>query len=497
MFKKITAFLAALLCLVPVMVGCAGDTTSGSSDTSAAGDTSSTETTSVETTKANTPDLPEMDFDGKSYRIFTWDPADTVVQNDFWADGETGEPLNDAVYQRNATIEERYNVVIETPTATRADMHNESQTSILANEDNWEIVNNSVMHGNLLAQAGYTVEMSALDYIDIEADWWDQRFIENTSIGGKLYQLVGEFNTMTNSQTWGYIFNKNMIEDFSLENPYDHVREGTWTLDLSYDMLKTVVADLNGDGKMDQNDRWGIFSEESNIYQHMLGAGELVASKDSSDMPILTLNNERAVEVLEAAYTLITDKNTSFIAGDWTSIATKSIYTEHIIPMFMRDQGLFYFTGIGNTFKHLRDMESPYGVLPNPKFDESQDEYYNGIAPTWATSVCIPITTDAEFASFIIEALAAESVDTVTEAYFSIIFENKGLRDEDSIEMVDLIINTRLYDIGYLNNWGKAVDQLAAIANATSFDFASRYASIEATMISDMEKTIDIYKNLK
>jgi len=165
--------------------------------------------------------------------------------------------------------------------------------------------------------------------------------------------------------------------------------------------------------------------------------------------------------------------------------------------MFMADQGLFYHTGIGNTFKHMRDMKSPYGVVPNPKFDEAQDEYYHVVAEAWATTVAIPITCkDPDFAAFMLEALAAESVNEIRDVYHNILFENKGLRDEDSIEMVDLIISTRIYDIGLFNNWGKITDNFNAAAKATSFDFASRYASIEAAMISGMNNTISLYEKL-
>jgi hypothetical protein len=53
-------------------------------------------------------------------------------------------------------------------------------------------------------------------------------------------------------------FNKQLVEDYGIENPYDTVREGAWT----HDRMKTVVGaiyrDLNGNGAYDDDDFYGL-----------------------------------------------------------------------------------------------------------------------------------------------------------------------------------------------------------------------------------------------
>ena len=492
MLKKSICTLLVFLCIVSLLAGC------GSSDKPATVDTGKTgeETTAGEVTAAKaTANLPAMDYGGAEITILTWPSEETWYLDDFIAEGINGEPLNDAVYMRNSTIEEKYNVKLKPIQEGRSTFTTTASNSIMAADDIYAIINGSLDGGENMAQKGYLYDLYSLDYIDLEQPWWDQRFNADMSICKHLFQALGDINKMDDQQTWGFIFNKDMFEDFNLGNPYSIVFDGVWTLDRMYIMMTTVSADLNGDGKMDQNDRWGLETEHANFSYHFLGAGERMVRKDKDDVPYLTLNTERGVMALEKIFEYVHDKSAVFNAQDWGSIAASSIYLEYIIPMFANDQGLFYFTGIGNTYKHLRNMESAYGLLPTPKYDEAQDSYYNTVSAGWGTSVAIPVTcAEPDRSAFLLEALAAESVDTVSPAFYEVIFANKALRDEESMAIAELIFNTRVFDSGFLNKWGKVTELFWNISSGTTMDFTSRYASSESAMQADMEATIALYQ---
>ncbi len=492
--KKISALLA-LLCIASLLAGC------GSSDTPANVVTDSGETTAADSgeaaeTKA-TANLPDKDFEGAEIAILTWPSEETWYLDDFIADGIKGEPLNDAVYMRNTAVEERYHVSLKPIQQGRSDFTSSASNVIMAGDDIYAIINGSLDGGENMAQKGYLYDLTSLDYIDLDQPWWDQRFNSDMSIAHHLFQALGDINKMDDQQTWGFIFNKDMFDAFNLGNPYSIVFNGEWTLDRMYTMMTTVAGDLNGDGKMDQNDRWGLETEHANFSYHFLGAGERMVRKDANDIPYLTLNTERGVAALEKIFEYVHDKSVVFNAQDWGSIAASSIYLEYIIPMFINDQALFYFTGIGNTYKHMRDMNSAYGLLPTPKYDEAQDSYYNTVSAGWCTSVCIPVTcADPDRSAFLLEALAAESVDTVSPAFYEVIFANKALRDEESMAIAELIFQTRVFDVGFFNKWGSVTELFWNITAGSTMDFASRYASSESKMQADMEATIALYEEL-
>ena len=441
------------------------------------------------------PDLPDMTFDGEVLNILTWAQSETIVQNDILAFEITGEPLNDAVYNRNFTIEERYDVKINPIETLMYDFRDLSRRVIMAGEKTYDVLNGGIDFTNILSQSELLVNLHDVPYLDLSKSWWDQRCTEDLSIAGKIFLAMGDINTMDNSQTWGVIFNKKLADDYNLDNMYDLVRNGQWTIDSAAEMGKQVANDLNGDGVMNENDRWGDLSENFNFFMHYLGSGESTFKKGADDYPYLTLDNPRAFEIMEKVYDYMNSPSI-FIAQAWGHLTTSSVWLEYIIPMFINDQGLYYITGIGNTFKHLRDMESDFGLLPIPKYDEIQDSYYNSINLYWTSCIAVPITNDKlEMTGVVLEALAAESVDTVTEAYYDIIFLNKAVRDNDSIEMVDLILQTRKFDIGYLNDWGGMRTMFESFLKSGDKNFASIYASNESAIKTAFDKGMEIYAN--
>jgi hypothetical protein len=158
--------------------------------------------------------------------------------------------------------------------------------------------------------------------------------------------------------------------------------------------------------------------------------------------------------------------------------------------MFQENKGLFYMLSL--TIMHkMRGMNSDFGVLPFPKFDKSQTEYYHTVQAGTTNSIVFPTTTPApEMASIIVEDMCYEARDTVRHAYFDITITNKTIRDEESAEMLDLILNTRIYDLGYIFNWNGIGTMLSTIYPDAG-TFASKYEKLESKAQIEMEKTIE------
>ena len=141
-----------------------------------------------------------------------------------------------------------------------------------------------------------------------------------------------------------------------------------------------------------------------------------------------------------------------------------------------------------------REMELNFGILPNPKFDESQEEYHNAVHAWATTAVSIPVTSpDAERTGIILEALTAESFYTLRPAYFDISLQSQLLRDEESGEMLELIFATRVYDLAHVFNWGGIFDIFGSLAGSGSADFVSAYERILPRVEAAMQRTLESF----
>ena len=104
-----TAILLALCSLCGALASCGDSKEPSETDTKANTDTSSDDTAeldSLEARKLVSDDVPELDFDGKDFRIFyqkryTTDAVPEINE-------ETGDIINDAIFHRNEKILDKY-----------------------------------------------------------------------------------------------------------------------------------------------------------------------------------------------------------------------------------------------------------------------------------------------------------------------------------------------------------------------------------------------------
>ena len=161
--------------------------------------------------------------------------------------------------------------------------------------------------------------------------------------------------------------------------------------------------------------------------------------------------------------------------------------------MFANNQGLFY----GEIVTHiinLRYMETNFGILPTPKYDESQDKYCTHIASN-GTALTMPnILPDEERTGNIIEALGYYGQKYLTPAFNEVALVSKYSRDDESAEMLDIIWGSVRYDIGYLFNIGGMSDiTTSLISQNKPENLQATYEKSFAKAEKDIESLIEAY----
>ena len=141
----------------------------------------------------------------------------------------------------------------------------------------------------------------------------------------------------------------------------------------------------------------------------------------------------------------------------------------------------------------LRSMETDFGIVPNPKYTESQERYYDLISLGSGNGMAIPVTTqDTERTGIIVEALSAESKYTLTPAYYDITLKTKLSRDEESAAMLDIIFTSRVFELGLEFGWGGLFDLPGSLtgkgSDAIASSVAKKIPSAEKAMQKDLDK---------
>lgn len=448
MKKRIFALLLAAL-MASSVIACASDNP-GTTDTTASPDADTTP--SADTTPAETeltPDLPDVRFDGTEL-IIIHNPA---VQNYYYepwiyAENITGDIINDAVYKRNLTVENKYGVKIvsieDTNPANTAGLASQAQS------DEYDLAMCKISHVGTIAPKGMLHNIADLPYVNYDNPWWDSNVVDGLTINGKLYGMVSDISMMTLSGVRGVLFNRDLVTDYNLDDPYDLVKSGKWTLDKMAEMTLAVSADLNGDTVYDNNDRFGMLTEVSNnIKNFVLASGINLTTVDAEGNIEIAFMNEKTINVIEKCRSFLLDPIKCIDYSTLKSMTSESVYN-YGRKLFAANQFLFTQGG-AMLFDELNaaNMESEYGIVPNPKFDENQEKYYH--CPDVNTSmVTIPsanTTEDLERLGVLLEALAYESHKTTYPAYYETIIKLRRAVVPELGEMMDIIKGSINYEI--------------------------------------------------
>ncbi|MCL2814557.1 MAG: extracellular solute-binding protein [Oscillospiraceae bacterium] len=491
-FIRAISLALTLIFIIGISAACSGKGADNNANDDNAPESKTDENAeAAEEVKLTAPNLPDMNWQGKEITFLVRGPAFQEWESqDIAVEEENAEPVNDAVYKRNAILEDRYNFKIK-KTGAGGDIQTQAEKSIKAGSNDYFVTMCNTQETNNMAMKGYLNDLSKIQHLDLTREYWDQNSVYGFTVGGRIFFMTGDLSVMANDATWILMFNKNVLQDLQLENPYDVVRNNKWTIDKMYDMMKGATKDLNGDGVINGlDDQVGLATHDTTYDGIFFGSGMRVSVMDGEGYPQLAMNNEKISTVMEKSI-MIMDKALTYNppANDQLAAA--------LAKPFEEDRTLFYGEVLQCVIRR-RNMETPFGVLPFPKLDENQADYAHLVHVT-ACMVGVPVSMsdeDMDFTGFVLEAMAAESRNWLVPAYYTTALEGKFMRDEESKEMLDIILRTRRYDLGYVSDWGGMFSTYVKTAKKENADFASVWAQCEDKALTRMEKDVDFYKNL-
>lgn len=468
MKKQTLSILLALLMTASAFVSCSSaeekdtsaDTTPTAAETEAAAEESAESVESpAETEEASlfeklTDDLPALTYDGFEFNMLTRGHA--IAVNEMGVDEINGEAVNDAIYNRNAKVGERFDVNIVREYRDTGDHGpGDVQTLVTAGDTHFDLVVGSCYGIMPSTTNNIYYDLNTLENLDLSSPAWSQGIRETATIAGKTFAATGSIALTYFQRNYAIFFNKNLSESHGImaSDVYNTVLEGKWTLDEMFTLTKDIYVDENGNGVTDDQDTYGIGVWLNCMNDGWWSACDIPMIKhDENDLLYLDLDIDKLSVVNNKLKDYIWNNNGVCEMSEDTIYSTE-IPVDNIndVNIFYEDQMCFTTMRIEFTERgKMRNMESDYGVLPYPKYDEAQETYY-GFIHDAVSMVLVPGSApDPQLSGLIMQALAVESHNSVMPVYYEVVLTNKYIRDRESVEMLNIIYRNTKFDSGWI-----------------------------------------------
>ena len=386
--------------------------------------------------------LPDMDFNGGKFRVGLRGPAEYEIFTEL-----TGEVTDDAIFNRNKRIEERFNVeIVSIPIDD--DPHACYDTfvrTVTAGEDAYDLFGCYVYILYKSASARVLRNWLEVDYIDTSKPWWNSEINDSATINGILYGLTGTFAITYMQHVTAIFYNVNMAKDYGItqDTLYDLVKSGSWTIDKLIEYVSGMYSDLNGNGKKDIEDQFGIGASKPDAFDMWpVGFDIKLTGKNSEGYITVEYINERTTAALEKIIGLFHTNSGGFIYDEGNS------FNDH--TYFIGNKIVFFPTYLMNAFFELREMQDPYSLIPFPKWDENQKKYRSHVLDQYTIWQLPKTAQDTDFVGIITEAIAADTFYNVYPVFYDVAMKTKYSQDEKTAEMVDLVVENGVFDFSFM-----------------------------------------------
>ncbi|MBQ9163011.1 MAG: hypothetical protein IJX74_07025 [Clostridia bacterium] len=450
---KVLCLLLAIAMLVPALVACdngGGDvTTDGNASTTGAESTTESATT-VDPNEMH--DLPaDLNYGGAEVSMLTaW--VD-MHEDEFYLEDDyapTGELVPDAVYHRNYAVEKQLNIDLVVLTRDRTEYLNSTHmTDVQSGLGMYQIIADSTTNKGVMIVDGFYHDLGTFEYLDLSKNYWSQGFGEVVTFGeeNKQYLATGAIAVSLYRMMFATIYNQKDLATYGLEDPYQKVMDGEWTLDAQKAMIANTFAEKDNDGKASEGDYYGLLTGSSTCMDPYLVSSKVeLIKKDAEDYSWYYDSDELTylVDVAEKVQALTSDDNTYVFEAAADHPAKNDIILKFAEREGMMATFLFYALE-----KSIGEITFDYGIAPIPKYSTEQDEYYTYVqdmAASIGVSSVVQDETALERIGATLEALAYHSSVYVEEAYFEKSMSLKFLKDPRSQDIINLLYDSVAID---------------------------------------------------
>ena len=479
---RLIALILAMLIVFSAFVAC-NDTTE--QETAAKDNESATEATTAEQETEMLLDVPKNNY-GATFYLQIMNDSNNIDYH--WVEESENDVLSEAIFARQENVFEYLGVeVLGTKhSGTHIDYIEPFKTAVKNKDGSVDTLITHVYAGvPALVSENYLTDFSSVPGINLDADYWNQDFMEDLSVMDKQFLGYNDFNIL---HTHVITFNKDLMDKYGDalgKTVYDMVRDYEWTIDKMIEIANLVYIDVTSDGKT-PDDTYGISGRQWNEFPGFLHASNIniVEMDDSGQYKVALMNDVNASKTTELVDKLL---NLSKSNGAWFDYMTTS---EDTVPI-TTGRTLMHLGATPRLVSYL-DYDINFGVLPYPMWDTAQkDVGYRHLQ--WGGYLTIPAyVNDIQMVGETLETLAFFSADVKT-AYYEKMLGKQVADVPDDSQMLAIVWDTVCTDFAQTFNESLGGTQLlymmATVTEAnTSSNLASTIAGLERSANSSITK---------
>lgn len=354
-----------------------------------------------------------------------------------------------ACAERMATLQSKLNCKIKVTVKTVDEISEMAFTTIASGSKFADIIEVPIYGTSAHISQKTIVNLRSIPTLDLSKSYMNAgNAINSSTFYNKSYFLTT--SDMIAKSGMGYFFNKRLLKENGLENPYDLVKNNKWSISKLREMAKKATNDTDGKPGMSKNDQWGIL-QTSYVAD---GAAAVLAACDAEmikpDGKGGTVYNTDSKEVLDAI-ALATD---IFVKDGDCFAATDG--DKDLWNMFITGKGLFLGADVSISQK-IMDMNDDYGFVPFPRSDKASDMK---IGTNWNSSTLMvvsnPKAKDYNNVGRFLQAFCKLSENTTKTMYNE--YSDRYFRDDESVNMMKKMADSQKVTtssiLGSTGDWG-------------------------------------------
>ena len=513
-FVRLLTLLLALLMLAMTVVACDdGSTENGDDDRTAAEDEFLRERDDL--------DQYNLNYTGEKIKVLGWNGGN---YEEFDVQQITADNVLMAVYDRNQEIERRLNIDLEFIEIPKDSMIKTVVSDKNSNQSAYDLIASYSRVEAEIAMRGCLVDISTIEnsYVNLEKPWWPKNMVESMSIGTSMYFFSGDISPNVLSEMQVLYFNKDVMSEYwdataqqlgvvpekdskgqnvvspAAQMVYDMAYKGTWDLD---ELIKlTMGPDGKGIGDISQGsisdakdleDSYGFVSITYCMSFFYSGCNLKLVENDRNSV------NENPLSVSSDFGSMRTVKLVQKL-GDWYKENTCGVTFGSNYRTIMQG-GRTLFTAVRARHAGKEYVDMSIGIMPCPKFDENQANYYTAIGnPFTIYGIYNGLKARGgdkaatySMMTAVVECWASECFRLVTPQIFEVNMQLKYAETQCETDMFEIVRSSVVFDLGRI--FGPelyGMDDMPSECAKAGTSWVSTYASYKTPLAKKLDAIV-------